>query len=320
MGQRGKWVDYRAIKAKVTMEMVLARYGLLDRLRTSGDNRVGCCPIHHGSNPRQFSVSLTKNIWHCFGDCQSGGNVLDFVAKMEKVGIRQAALLLQDWYGEMPAAKAAEPPAAPAADEEPAKPVNPPLTFRLKRLQTDHQFFQARGISPETVKYFGLGYCTRGLMKNRIVIPIHNQAGELVAYCGRAVSQEQIESEGKYKLPPKFVKSAVVFNLHRQRPAERTLILVESFLSVFRLHQFGAANTVALMGSKLSDRQAELIIDRLGARGQVLLMFDADDSGRAASQDCLGRLSSRLFVKVADISPYGRKPHQLSPDQLAHLI
>lgn len=80
------------------MEMVLKHYGVLDRLKKSGRNLVGCCQIHQGSNPRQFSVNLEGNMFNCFGDCKSGGNVLDFVAKMEKVSIREAALLLKEWF------------------------------------------------------------------------------------------------------------------------------------------------------------------------------------------------------------------------------
>ena len=110
--------------------------------------------------------------------------------------------------------------------------INPPLTFQLKNLDSDHEFFKERGILPATIEYFGLGYCSKGMMKDRIVIPIHDDQGQLVAYCGRAVNDEQIEAEGKYKMPVNFIKSEVVYNLHRQKDPEH-LVLVESFLSVF---------------------------------------------------------------------------------------
>ena len=198
------WVDFRAVKETVTMEMVLDHYNLLADLKKSGANLTGRCPIHKGSNPRQFSVDPARNIFNCFGDCKAGGNVLDFVARMEKVSVREAALLLKGWFAAGPAGAAPEEQAPPEPKPDrkavPAKAVinpkgispegvNPPLDFRLKTLQTDHPFFAERGIAPETVEYFGLGFCSRGLMKNRIVIPIHNEAGELVAYCGRAVTE-----------------------------------------------------------------------------------------------------------------------------------
>ena len=98
------WIDFKALKERVSMEMVLDHYGLLEGLKESGQNLVGCCPIHKGSNSRQFSVNLEKNLFNCFGQCKAGGNILDFVALME-VGdndgmefIRKAGLMIQDWF------------------------------------------------------------------------------------------------------------------------------------------------------------------------------------------------------------------------------
>lgn len=330
------WVDYKEIKERVTMEMVLTRYGLFGKLKPSGSNLVGVCPIHKGSNPRQFSVSLERNIYNCFGNCKSGGNIMDFVAKMEKVDLHQAALLLKEWFlsgsAPAPSTTAKTPKAAtPVAEEKPktsGKPpgeeslnsVNPPLAFTLKSLVSEHHFFSDRGISPETVEYFGLGLCTKGMMAGRVVIPIHNEAGELVAYCGRAVSEDQIEKDGKYKLPPNFVKLHVVYNLNRQNKDVKLLIIVESYLSVFQLYQAGFPNTIALMGSVLGERQAELIESFLGPDGRVLLAFDADEDGKKCADDCLLRLGRKFFVRAVDFSEHGRKPHQLSADILRQVF
>jgi DNA primase len=94
---RTRWVNYRELKEAVSIEQVLEHYGLLSGLRRRGDNLEGACPIHGGHSPRQFRVSLGKNAYHCFS-CEAGGNVLDFVAAMEDVEIRPAALLLVDWF------------------------------------------------------------------------------------------------------------------------------------------------------------------------------------------------------------------------------
>ena len=80
------------------MQDVLAHYELQDTLRRKKNNLVGPCPIHKGTNPNQFSVSLDKNIFNCFGDCHGGGNVIDFVMKMEQADTRAAALMLQEWF------------------------------------------------------------------------------------------------------------------------------------------------------------------------------------------------------------------------------
>jgi DNA primase len=84
-------VNFRALKAAVTMEQVLAHYGLLARFKRGKDSLTGSCPIHRGTNPTQFRVSVSKNCLDSFGDCHRGGNVLDFVAKMENIKPLDAA-------------------------------------------------------------------------------------------------------------------------------------------------------------------------------------------------------------------------------------
>lgn len=344
MTKSKNWIDFADIKTKITMEMVIDRYGLAKNLKQSGKNLVGCCPIHNGSNPRQFSVNLQKNIWNCFGNCKTGGNVLDFVAikefgDKEPESIRKAGMLMKDWFS-LPGtglpdsdnkAKTAVPdPSAKTGNKLVRKEtetqehqetlVNSPLAFELKSLESEHDFFKQRAIDPETVKYFGLGFCKKGMMKGRIAIPIHDHEGNLIAYCGRAVAPKQIEEEGKYKLPANFAKLLVVYNLHRQTKEIGSLILVESYLSVWRLYQAGFANAVALMGSVLGEAQEELILNLLGATGRILLMFDADEDGHKCRDDCLSRLSPKAFVKAVDFSQFARKPHQLTPEQIKSLI
>ena len=176
--------------------------------------------------------------------------------------------------------------------------------------------FSSREISPDTVDYFGLGLQKKGkTIAGRIAIPIHDHSGQLVAYCGRAVSNSQIKEEGKYKLPGNFIKSDVVYNLHRQKKDTDVLILVESFISVWKLHQMGFANSVALMGSQLSRFQEKLITSFSGPHKRVICMFDADEAGKKCANDCLNRLSGSVYVKMVDISSYAKKPHMLTLDQ-----
>ncbi len=328
--EKKNWVDFKVIKERVSIEMVLGYYGL-ERLKKSGKNRVGCCPIHKGSNPRQFSVDPARNIFNCFGNCKAGGNVLDFVALMEfenkeMESIRKAGLLIQQWFdlGELidqPEQGSPDPKKQLVRKEEKdqAEAINPPLPFQLKNLDPDHGFCKERGIRPATIEHFGLGYCSKGMMKGRIVIPIHDHQEQLVAYCGRAVNDDQIEQEGKYKMPANFVKSEVVYNLHRQNDPGR-LILVESFLSVFQLHQNDFENVVALMGSNMSEQQEELIVNTLGIGGEVILLFDGDGDGQKCTLGCLTRLSKKLFVKTVDINPYAKKPHRLDSEAIKKLL
>src|SRR5438445_9517461 len=110
-----KQINSALVRHSVSIEQILAHYGLLDTLSRKGDNLVGPCPLHHGTNKTQFHVSLTKNAFRCFGDCgadprlhNGGGNALNFVIKMEDIeeqddphqhkAARTASLLLADWF------------------------------------------------------------------------------------------------------------------------------------------------------------------------------------------------------------------------------
>jgi len=156
------------------------------------------------------------------------------------------------------------------------------------------------------------------MMNGRVVIPIHNEKGELIAYAGRWPGDPP-EGEGKYKLPPKFQKSHVVFNLHRAIEANKgreikELILVEGYFSVFKLWEAGFPNAVALMGSQLSEHQEKLIISAVGSGGRVALLFDKDGSGLTCQQDVMKRLVRRCFVKVVELPEGITQPDQLKEE------
>src|SRR5580692_9415928 len=96
---KSSFVDFKAVKAAITMERVLEHYRLLDKFKRGADSLSGPCPIHKGSNPTQFRVSISKNIWNCFSECKHGGNTLDFIARMDNVSIHAAALKAIEWFG-----------------------------------------------------------------------------------------------------------------------------------------------------------------------------------------------------------------------------
>ena len=87
------WVAFGAVKEEVSLEMVLRHYQV-PGLRRHRRQLEGCCPIHRGKRADSFRASLAKNVFHCFA-CQARGDVLDFVAAMERCSIREAALRLQ---------------------------------------------------------------------------------------------------------------------------------------------------------------------------------------------------------------------------------
>jgi DNA primase len=189
---RSQFIDFKAVKSAITMEQVLQHYRLLDQFKRSGDSLSGPCPVHKGSNPTQFRVSISKNIWNCFSECKHGGNTLDFITKMENVSIHAAALKAIQWFGldpdavaasseqqedeaEMPKStadvskQAVSKPTDKKPAPEPEKNIpNKPLKFRLDKLQREHPYLAERGLTLETIVDFGIGFCAKGMMADRI--------------------------------------------------------------------------------------------------------------------------------------------------------
>src|SRR5665213_3124105 len=335
---KSKFVDFKAVKAAITMEQVLSHYSLLDKFKRSGDSLSGPCPIHKGSNPTQFRVSLSKNVWNCFSECKHGGNALDFIAKMENVSIHTAAMKAVEWFHLDPDAMSADseheaeksngashtveaPRPRPASSSVLENvPPNKPLKFRLDKLERDHPSLAGRGLTPETISDFGIGFCGKGLMADRIAIPIRNVEGAVVAYAGRWPG-EPAEDTPKYKLPQGFRKSLELFNLDRavKEPSDKPLVLVEGFFGCMTLHQHGCRKVVALMGSTMSATQEELIRKYTNAQSQVLVMLDEDDAGRAGREDIAVRLARFVFVKVHAFAEDGHQPEQLSAEEVTRL-
>src|ERR1044072_3524399 len=216
------WVDFKAVKESLTIEQVLGRYRV--NLKRSGKELRGRCPIHQGDGAESFHANTEKNAFHCFS-CQAKGNVLDFVAAMERCTVREAALKLKAWFSSIspnqPLPKRKGTGTEPAEEEEAAVTQEPnrPLRFQLKGIDHSHPYLADRGIDSETAEYFGIGFFPgKGSMTGRIVIPIDNERGELVSYAGRSMDGR----EPKYKLPAGFKKSQVLYNLARALEEDST--------------------------------------------------------------------------------------------------
>ncbi len=346
------FIDFGAVKAAVSFQQVLDRYGLTGQMRSirNGDGLEGPCPIHEGTSQDIFKVTLSKNCWFCHNSaCKCGGNHLDFVAKMENVDAHEAALRLDQWFNLGLAGKSERPPqrrdatpdsappsreqggspasesrlAAPPAEEPPEEAgENKPLKFKLEKLKTDHTYLTERGLTPETVAEFGLGYCAKGTMSGRIVIPIHNVNGELVGYAGRWPGEPPAERP-KYKLPKDFRKSAEVFNLQRAMEAvteDQPLIVVEGFFDVMKLWQFGIKRAVSIMGSSLSRAQEQLLLNAAQNGTRIVLMFDEDESGRKGREQALLRLAKRAYVRVIEFPEPDMQPEHLKAEEAATLL
>ena len=85
-------VECAEVRRMVPLEKILDRYGVLAGLKRAGSQLAGCCPIHNGSNRKQFVVNLDENSWRWFGDCGRGAGTLELVAEIEPVDITEAAV------------------------------------------------------------------------------------------------------------------------------------------------------------------------------------------------------------------------------------
>lgn len=326
-----KWVDYQELKERVSFRELLAHYGLLEDMKEKGDSISGACPIHKGDNATSFRVTPSKGLYHCFS-CDAGGNVIDFVATMEEIEFREAAIKLSEIFNieskrpkgskkKKPAASSASEPEPPAPAEQP---INKPLSFSLSQLDTSYPYLADRGLSEEEIEIFGLGFCNRGIMKGRIAIPIHNAKGELVAYAGRFPGEPPSDSEEtipKYKFPEGFHKSLELWNLHRvlELRHHKILTIVEGFFDAIRLHRFGV-KVVATMGSSLSERQAELVVETVGSHGRVDVVFDNDEAGRKGSEKVIALLAPLVYVKSVGLPKEDQQPEDLSDDEIKELL
>jgi DNA primase len=320
-----RWVDFKALKQSIGIEQVLEDYGVRLK-RVHKDYLRGRCPLptHSSEASREsFGVQTARNIWACHSaSCcgarqgQVGGTILDLVAWMETCTIREAALRLQARWGHGAMFAKTDQLVSKRISAERTQPTPPKLPFTL-HLRGGHAYLDQRGIDRRAATLFEIGYVAdRGFLRGRIVFPIHDQQGNLVAYAGRSLDN----SEPRYLFPPGFHKSWVVYNLHRALGAAPMQagrgIVVEGFFDCLKVHQAGYANVVALMGASLSEVQAQLLKEHFR---DLVLMLDGDEAGQRASRVIVTRLRETLTLHIAQV-PEGRQPDQLSPTEIQRIL
>lgn len=308
------------------------------------------CPFHDDQTP-SLSVNRDKGVFNCHASgCGRSGNVLDFVLAMEVMAerlgeddIREAAMLLAAIVGfsendqrppakprrASPGSKRAKPrpnattaalDASAAAEKasEPELATNKPLSAPfLERFQAtldfEHLYLEERGLDPATARGWGIGFQTAGAWQNRVVIPITNVGGAVLAYAGRwALGDETIPpGEGKYKLPKAqlFNKKLALFSHHRVTRS-RHLTVVEGYFGAIRLQSLGLP-AVALMGNSISIEQVDLLIGLgLGSLEAITVMLDGGPHNQAMTDRALGviaRYNPNFRVRALTL-PEGEQP------------
>jgi DNA primase len=329
------WVSFDEIKQRISLEMVIDRYGW--KLRRTGPTVLrGRCPLptHRSQESSEsFTATLDKGTggaWSCHSQScaagrggKKGGNALDLVAAAERCSIRDAATKLIEWFPAQGATLGKKHSPDPGQQtENPSRgesgdgqDVNKPLQFQLKGIDPAHPYLQSRGVTQELAERFGVGYFSgRGSMHGRLVFPIHNKTGELVAYAGRAID----ESKPKYKFPAGFHKSLELYNLHRtieKGNPKRRIVIVEGFFDCLKVSAAGFP-CVALMGSSISEVQAELVVRHFKA---AYVLLDGDEAGQRGAEECLMRLGRCMFI-YAPMLWVGKQPDILSAEEIRNLM
>jgi DNA primase len=315
------WIDFKALRAALDFEQVLKHYGV--EVKRKRSQHMGFCPLpnHGGKRKSQsFSANLERGIFQCFG-CGAKGNVIEFAAYMENLDptdgsqLRKAAIALRDRFApgtgatKPDAAKTetkAKPRQAPPKSELPVL-VNHPLDFELRDLDAEHPYLFSRGFTAETIAHFGLGYCKRGLLKERVVIPLHDHERKLVGYAGRVVDEAAITEENpRYRFPGErerngqifaFRKTLFLYNGFRIKAPVDDLLVVEGFTSVWWLTQTDLPDVVATMGADCSEKQAELIAALVKPSGLVWIAPDGDKAGERHAQSLLSQIAPLRAVR-----------------------
>ena len=295
-------LDFQILKRRVSIEQVLTDKALLGQLRRRTGRLVGPCPLHRGDNPNAFVVDLQKNLWRCFTGCDAGGDVVEFLRRLDGKTYRQTAEYLARLALELPASPPPRPPSKSFR----------PFPHRI-RLQADVNFLRKKGIQPETARRFEAGlYRNQGFLQGCIGVRLHDPSGSPLGYAGRRLDSQLAARFGKWKFPSLLPRNQLLFNFHRirSRLPTSTLVLTECPWSVMRLHQIDVP-AVALLGIHLSGPQEKL----LRSASRLVLMFDGDSAGSKAAAKLKPRIASFAEVAIACV-PHGSDPDDLSDLEL----
>jgi DNA primase len=288
-------------------------------LKKAGQNYMACCPFHKEKSP-SFTVSQTKQFYHCFG-CGAHGSALSFVMEHQALSFPDAVRQLAESVGmQVPVED------RPQTEEQKKAPgiydvLKTAFDFYRAQLKTAPQaieYFKKRGVTGKTAARFGLGFAPGGddwqplkvafpdydwnkvladaglvidkeeskrrydRFRDRVMFPIMNQRSQIIGFGGRVMGQ----SEPKYLNSPEtpvFEKGRELYGLPQARAAIRDhgrVLVAEGYMDVVMLHQHGVEYAVASLGTACTP---EHIRKLLKLADEVVFGFDGDKAGRRAA-------------------------------------
>ena len=314
------------------------------QLKRRGRNLVGLCPFHGEKTP-SFNIYTENGSFYCFG-CGTGGDIITFVMKIENLDYMEAVKFLAERAGmTMPEDDYDDSMGKLRtriyeANREAAR-------FFYGKLMSKEgaeglRYLRSRGLADSTIRHFGLGFApderfslgnhlrSRGFSEaemiaanlvfksrsgnsvldrfyNRVMFPIIDVRGNVIAFGGRIMSDQKPKYLNTSDTPV-FNKSANLFSLNNAKNSKSdSLILCEGYMDVISLNQAGFTNAVATLGTALTSDQASLMKRYCK---EVILCYDADEAGQKATARAINILRGvGLPVKVISI-PDGKDPDE----------
>ncbi|MGH8622058.1 MAG: DNA primase, partial [Burkholderiales bacterium] len=286
------------------------------KLKRAGANYVACCPFHSEKTP-SFTVSPTKQFYHCFG-CGAHGTAVGFLMEHGGMGFVEAVKDLAQSVGmTVPEVRSeSERRRAEVGESLHEVLLRAAHHYRAQLKEAAHaiDYLKKRGLSGEIAKRFGIGYAPdewqglaaaftdyegkalaeAGLVKanddgrrydvfrNRIVFPIVDGRGNVIGFGGRIVG----EGEPKYLNSPEtpvFEKGRELYGLYQARRAIRDagrVLVVEGYMDVVALAQSGIEFAVATLGTATTPLHVQRLLRQTD---EIVFCFDGDEAGRRAA-------------------------------------
>ncbi|KGN71275.1 DNA primase [Porphyromonas sp. COT-239 OH1446] len=330
------------------------------RLRKRGVSYVGLCPFHSDRNP-SFYVNPARNICKCFS-CGEGGSPVHFIMKHEQMDYNEALRYLAKKYNiEIRERELTDEERRMASERQSLLIINEyAQSFFVDQLHNSPEgqrvaleYFRERGIRPETIKKFGLGYSPEersaltdaalaagyklerlmgvGLslqydegrpavdrFRGRVIFPVRNLAGKYVAFGGRIMGQR--DKVAKYINSPEspiYSKGRELYGIYWAKSAisrQDKCYLVEGYTDVISMHQCGIENVVSSSGTALTIPQIRLL---KRFTSQITVLYDGDSAGiKAALRGIDLLLEEGLNIKVV-LLPEGHDPDSYAQSHTA---
>ena len=326
------------LKSSVDIVKTIQGYGVkLKRMGSTG-RYLGLCPFHSEKTP-SFNVNATMQRYKCFG-CGVGGDVLSFVMELERISFFEALKLLAETNGiAMPKREYSDPDSKlRGALFEMHEIAASTFHANLKGPSGTEarNYLASRSVSPEQIEEFGLGVSeasgqqlTRrfegrfavealeasGLVlkrqdgsgffdrfRGRLMFPIHNESGKVIAFGGRAMKSGEEPKYLNSSDSPLYTKRNVLYNLHRAKDAvykSAYSILVEGYMDAIGVYSAGVRNVVASCGTALTNNQVRAVKRHAD---RIVVNFDPDTAGATAAEKSIQMLLDEgMHVRVLEL-------------------